>query len=71
MNDSYYPIEVAKKEIEKSIINELYKKEFINFNQYNIIINKLDKDISILMKSFNEKQYNLDTLQNLVIDIVI
>lgn len=65
-----YPIEVAKKEVEKAIINELYVKEFISFNQYNIIIKKIEKDISNLMKLFNENT-NIDTLKNLVVDVAM
>ena len=38
-------IDIAKNEIKKAFINELYKKGVIDFNRYNVIIKKIDEDI--------------------------
>lgn len=38
-------IDIAKKVIQKAIINELCKKDVIDFCQYNTIIKKIDEDI--------------------------
>mgnify|MGYP004505260245 FL=1 len=38
-------IDIAKNEIKKAFINELYKKDVIDFNRYNVIIKKIDEDI--------------------------
>ena len=40
-----YSIEIAKKEIEKTIINELLKKNIIDICQYNSIVKKIEEDI--------------------------
>ena len=55
----------AKKEIKKSIINKLYKKEVIDFNQYNFIIRKIDEDI---LKEKNKIEGNL---KQVVVDFVV
>lgn len=44
MNNSF-SIDIAKNEIKKAFINELYKKDVIDFNRYNVIIKKIDEDI--------------------------
>lgn len=62
-----YSINVAKKEIEKAIIGELYKKEVIEFNQYNFIIKELDEDILISEKE-NKKEENL---KQVIVDFVV
>ena len=61
-----YSINIAKKEIEKAIIGELYKKEVIDFNQYNFIIRKIDEDI---LKE--EKENKIEDLKQVVVDVVI
>lgn len=66
MISNEYSINVAKKEIEKAIIGELYKKEVIDFNQYNFIIRKLDEDI---LKE--EKENKLEDLKQVVVDVVV
>ena len=52
----YPSIEIAKKEIEKAIINELCKKGVIDFCQCNNIIKKLDEDIIKLGDKLNIKE---------------
>ena len=61
-----YSINIAKKEIEKAIIGELYKKEVIDFNQYNFIIRKIDEDI---LKE--EKENKIENLKQVVVDYVV
>lgn len=61
-----YSINVAKKEIEKAIIGELYKKEVIDFNQYNFIIRKIEEDI---LKE--EKENKIEDLKQVVVDFVV
>lgn len=62
-----YSINVAKKEIEKAIIGELYKKEVIDFNQYNFIIRELDEDI-LMSEKENKKEENL---KQVIVDFVV
>ena len=40
-----YTIDIAKNVLQKAIVNELYKKEVIEFAVYNNIIKKLDEEI--------------------------
>ena len=47
---------IAEKEIEKSIINELFEKNIIDFCQCNNIIKKLDEDIIKLEDKLNIKE---------------
>jgi len=54
--DNNPSIEIAKKEIEKAIINELCKKGVIDFCQCNNIIKKLDEDIIKLGDKLNIKE---------------
>lgn len=61
-----YSINIAKKEIEKAIIGELYKKEVIDFNQYNFIIRELEEDI---LK--DEKENKIEDLKQVVVDFVV
>lgn len=49
-------IDIAKKEIQKAIINELCKKGVIDFSQCNSIIKKLDEDIIKLNSKFEKKE---------------
>lgn len=44
MNNSF-SIDIAKNEIKKAFINDLYKKDVIDFYRYNVIIKKIDEDI--------------------------
>ena len=64
--DNNLSINIAKKEIKKAIINELYKKEVIEFNQYNFIIRKIDEDISKHEKE-NKTEGNL---KQIIVDVV-
>lgn len=64
--DNNPSIDIAKKEIEKAIIGELYKKEVIDFNQYNFIIRELDEDI---LKE--EKENKIEDLKQVVVDYVV
>lgn len=61
-----YSINIAKKEIEKAIIGELYKKEVIDFNQYNFIIKKIEEDI---LKE--EKEKKIENLKQVVVDVAV
>ena len=62
-----YSIGVAYKVIEKAIINELLKKEFLDICQYNNIINKIDDEIS----KINSKDTEQDSksIENIVVKI--
>ena len=56
---------IAEKEIEKSIINELFEKNIIDFYQCNSIIKKLEEDIiKIKLNIDNEKS-------NMIVEIPI
>lgn len=56
---------IAEKEIEKSIINELFEKNIIDFYQCNSIIKKLEEDIiKIKLNIENEKT-------NMIVEIPI
>lgn len=65
--DNNASIDIAKKEIQKSIINELYKKDIIDFCQYNIIIKNLDENI-IKLESKLEKR---EDMTNIIVKIPI
>lgn len=67
MISNRYSINVAKKEIEKAIIGELYKKEVIDFNQYNFIIRKIDEDI---LKEEQENKIE-EKLKQVIVDFVV
>ena len=64
--DNNPSINIAQKEIEKAIIGELYKKEVIDFNQYNFIIRELDEDI---LKE--EKENKIEDLKQVVVDVAV
>ena len=53
--------DMAKKEIQKVIVSELYKKDVIQFFQYNNIIKQLDEQIVKLKNKFiiNEDMKNI------------
>lgn len=53
--DNNPSIDIAKKEIQKAIINELCKKGVIEFCQCNNIIKKIDEDIIKLREKLNIK----------------
>ena len=60
-------IDIAKKIIQKAIINELCKKDVIYFYQYNTIIKNINEDILKLeAKMSEEKEKN-----NIVVKIPI
>lgn len=60
-------IDIAKKIIQKAIINELCKKDVIDFYQYNTIIKNINEDILKLeAKMSGEKEKN-----NIVVKIPI
>lgn len=65
--DNNPSIEIAKKEIEKSIINELCKKGVIDFCQCNNIMKKLDEDIIKLGDKLNIKE----DMTNMIVKIPI
>ena len=53
-------IAIAKKVIQKAIINELCQKDVVDFYQYNTIIKKIDKDILKLeTKSVEDENSNI------------
>ena len=59
--------DIAKKIIQKAIINELCKKDVIDFYQYNTIIKNINEDILKLeAKMSEEKEKN-----NIVVKIPI
>ena len=61
-----YSGNIAKKEIEKAIISELYKNEVIDFNQYNFIIKKIEEDI---LKE--EKENKIEDLKQVIVDVAV
>ena len=65
--DNNPSIEIAKKEIEKAIINELCKKGVIDFCQCNNIMKKLDEDIIKLGDKLNIKE----DMTNMIVKISI
>lgn len=66
MISNRYFINIAKKEIKKAIIGELYKKEVIDFNQYNFIIRKIEEDV---LKE--EKENKVENLKQIVVDVSV
>lgn len=60
-------IDIAKKEIQKAIINELCKKGVIDFCQCNNIIKKIDEDIIKLEKKLEIKK----DMTNMVVKIPV
>lgn len=62
-----YSINIAKKEIEKAILGELWKKDVIKFYQYNSIIKKLNEDILKLEIKKDETKNN----SNMIVKISI
>lgn len=65
--DNNPSVNIAKKEIQKAIINELFKKEVIDFCQCNTIIKKLDEDIFKLEKNFEKNE----DMTNVIVKIPI
>lgn len=59
-------IAIAKKVIQKAIINELCQKDVVDFYQYNNIIKKIDEDILKL-----ETEVVKNENSNIVIKILI
>ncbi len=51
-------IDIAKKELQKAIINELCKKDVIDFCQCNSIVKKLDEDIMKFENKLDKKEDN-------------
>ncbi len=62
-----FSIDIAKKEIQKAIINELYKKGLCGFVECNNIIKKFDEDIVKLRNVF----LNKDNMKNMIVKIPI
>lgn len=62
-----YNIDIAKKVLQKAIVNELYKKEVIEFAVYNNIIKKLDEEI----KKISKNEESIEDLEQLIIEIPI
>ena len=50
---------IAEKEIEKSIINELFEKNIIDFYQCNSIIKKLEEDIIKIKLNIDNEKTNM------------
>jgi len=65
--DNNPSVNIAKKEIQKAIINELCKKGVIDFCQCSNIIKKLDEDIIKLEKNFEKKE----DMTNMIVKIPI
>lgn len=68
MNNSF-SIDIAKNKIKKAFINELYKKDVIDFNQYNVIIKKIDEDILKLEAKLSKE--NRVEKNNIIVKIPI
>ncbi|HIR59326.1 MAG TPA: hypothetical protein IAB38_04675 [Candidatus Onthousia excrementipullorum] len=51
-------VDIAKKELQKAIINELCKKGVIDFCQCNSIVKKLDEDIMKFENKLEKKEDN-------------
>ena len=66
MNNNSF-IDVAKKEIEKALIRELFHKGIIDFPKCSSIIKKLDDDIVKLEKNTKKSE----KLTNIVVKIPI
>ena len=49
-------VDIAKKELQKAIINELCKKGVIDFCQCNSIVKKLDEDIMKFENKLDKKE---------------
>lgn len=62
-----YTIDIAKKVLQKAIVNELYKKEVIEFAVYNNIIRKIDEEI----KKISKNEDPIEDLKQLIIEIPI
>ena len=60
-----YSVEIAKKEIKKAIIDELFKKNIIDICQSNNIIKKIDEDIF----EYKNKIRNIEGEEKLVVKI--
>lgn len=58
-------VDIAKKELQKAIINELCKKSVIDFCQCNSIVKKLDEDIMKFENKLEKKEDN----ENMVVKI--
>lgn len=62
-----YTIDIAKNVLQKAIVNELYKKEVIEFAVYNNIIKKLYEEI----KKTSKNEESIGDLRQLIIEIPI
>ena len=51
-------VDIAKKALQKAIINELCKKDVIDFCQCNSIVKKLDEDIMKFENKLEKKENN-------------
>lgn len=63
--NSNLSIDIAKKEVEKAIINELCRKGVIDFSQCSSIIKKLDEDIIKLESKFEKN----NDMTNMIVKI--
>lgn len=66
MNNNY-SVDIAKKKIQKAIINEFYKKGLIDFFQYNSIVEKFDEDIT----KFESKLMKKEKMSNMIVKIPV
>ncbi len=60
-------INIAKKQIEKAIVKELYKKDILDFSKYNSIIKKIDENIVKLENKIKAKR----DMTNMIVKITI
>jgi hypothetical protein len=65
--DNNPSVDIAKKEIQKVIINEFCKKGIIDFGKCNSITKKLDEDIVKLESKFEKKE----DMTNMIVKIPI
>ena len=58
MRENYFAL-IAKKKIQIALTKELYRKEIIEFYQYNHIIKSLEKEMLVLVQKLEESEDNL------------
>ena len=66
-----YSIEIAKKEIVRAIVNELYSREVLKFEQYNKITHIIDNELVSYKRKIDEQLEINNVNSNLVVDIQI
>lgn len=57
-----YSISIAKKKIQMAVVEELYRKDVIDFCQYNHVIKSLEEEMFKLMKKLEDDDTDLQQL---------